>query len=518
MARFKTFTAGPGQGGGIDTQRATGDAFGGAVAGAVEDLGKTGRQVAASIQEHQIRQSLIQTHKDAAILREQAVRKLDELRQTGQPVNEPMEEWLTDRMSEFQDTRGSESARTLAEQTAANIYSDILQVARTADARLIGEQTKETADAMSQTMGVVLQRSPEFLPDYLDEARQFVEATGIPENLKPALIRAISADLAKNAVRGWVELDPQQALERLEAGKFDDYLDPDTRDVLASRIQTRLDREKSQANADRIEAERIQTIKSEQAMNFALLQAYDDDPNKRLTKNAVDRLALETHPDGTPVINPSRLDHLYGVVENVTKGVTVTTAPATLVDVIPRLSAGTITPEEIDTLMADGKLSANDYKTLRSVAEEGTSQQQLVRRNALGSVTAYMGLDSFTAQAQPDVGPATVEAMNMALEREQEYKADGKNPADYYLDGTFAQDARMIGRKFNLFGMRGDAATQLIDAGTREPGSVIDLGGQQFRFTGGDPDAVDEDGNFLNWELISPEEVTPTRTTSRGSR
>lgn len=506
MPTFKNFTANVGQSTIPQGQRATADAFGGDVAKATEQLGGTGQKVAQQAQEHIIRKSLLETYRDAALLREKATRRLDELSQTGEPVNEQMEEFLQNELSEFQDTRSTERARQLAEQTSANIASDVLHNARAKDAEAAALAADQTVKATNQQNGVRLQSNPDILPVILDENKGLVESLEIPDNLKPALLRELNSVSAKNAIRGWNEIDPNLALEKLGKGEFDQWVDPDERATLKSRIETSIKQEKEVAAAKRVEIERQKKMESRAFGNELLVAAHSDDPEERLESADVQAAALKTFADGDPMLSAAMVNQLYTTVKERARVGSINSTQDALLFVADGVATGEVDTDDIDDLFAQGQLSASDWRLYRSAAEDGPPALRSVRKVTMQNISSFMGILPGMENMLSGFGVAETELIEHAMTREQELEKEGKSRLEYYTGGEFQRDARAVSRKFGLTRTQNNLQGQVDDL---QPGEIMEVGGQRFRYNGGDKMEQDADGNFVNFDMVSPAEEGP---------
>jgi len=110
-----------------------------------------------------------------------------------------------------------------------------------------------------------------------------------------------------------------------------------------------------------------------------------------------------------------------------------------------------------------------------------------------------MGVMPELATMLPDFGIAKTELVEHALQREKELEKEGKSRLDYYTGGEFQKDARAIGSRYNLNTIQSDLRNEVTNL---QPGAELDVGGQKFRYNGGDPLEQDAEGNFVNFDLI----------------
>lgn len=91
----------------------------------------------------------------------------------------------------------------------------------------------------------------------LDEFEAGIEQLNVPADLKSRLVRDGRDRIARSFLEGLNERDPRQSQALLESGAFDDYLKPETLDVLRSEAGVEIRREETEQRA-RLAAEAAQ--------------------------------------------------------------------------------------------------------------------------------------------------------------------------------------------------------------------------------------------------------------------
>jgi hypothetical protein len=483
MPAFKNYTAELGTAGTPSSRAASSSDFGGATGDELYRAGEEGMQTSRRIMEANQQRDLIRAYRDAALLRQKAREEMDLLKQTGEPVTEKAKQLLDKETETYGANRETQRGRMLSQQHAIAIRTEIEHEARVHDAALVGQEAKDASTEIMQSNGVRLQSNPDLLPLIVAEQDDFVSDLTIPENLKKELKRTLNAEATKNAVRGWIEINPIDAKARIEKGEFDEHIEANARDVLLGNADTAIRAIETEKRIQRAEYDRQKTMTSSKAMVQAIVDAHSPDPEKRLTAMQISEMAMQTHADGSPLLDPSHVSGLFNIVEAIAKEGTLKTSQDVILDVVPRL--GTITPEELTEIASDPNrsMSGSDYERWMSIAQEGQTALKSMRSEALRNVPGLMDIPPQMAPMIPGFSKAYIELEALTRDREQEYKENNKNPVDYYRSGEFEKDVLRIGRGLDIVG----AGTEMIGAlNNLKVGDVVN----GFEYIGGDPDDV----------------------------
>lgn len=444
MATFKQFTADLSQSGVPSGQQATPAAFGGLQARALGDLGATAQNVSRELEAENDRRDLMAQYTEAAQARERAVKKLDELKATGEPVSEKMGEFLNEELVKLRENRLTKKGRAAADIAIANISADIGHAARTTDIGLAAEKAKEDAVQLIASNGAVLQKHPDMLPGILEQQRQFVEAMNLPPQVKRAMLRELNEEAGKNAVRGWISLDPYETEKMINEGKFDDVLKPDTRAALLGAAKTEQRAIETEKRLQRIEADRIKKEANERLMNDALLLAHDPDKPMQEKVSTIRQLAAQQK------LEPAQTSLLLNYLEKIATEKRIVTDPGVGIDVVTRIANNALTESELINLALTKNISLNDFERWMERVKEGSTALKSVRGESLRNVPGLMNVPPQLSQLMPQFGKVFIELEGLTREREQEFRAAGKNPLDYYRDGDYEKDVRKLGQQAGI--------------------------------------------------------------------
>lgn len=407
--------------------------------------------------------------KDAAIVRQQAIEKLDELRQSGKPIIESFTNYLNGAMDGARENRTTRVGQQLWDTHAAHMVADLGHSARLLDADREGQNAKNDVKQTLDANGITLQRDPTLLQRVQQENHDSVMGLNIPIQLKQELILHADAEAAKNAAQGWIMIDPHGAKDRLN--NRDDImstmLTADERFMLLARADSKI---RSDEEAQRVAfAQRAQQakLKNDQIMNDLLVRMH----RGALATTEVDKLSQTLDSDGRPAIEPQQVDHIYNYMEREAKEGPARTKPEWAGHVIMRILNETITPEEIIQLGIERKISTPDAERWALHAGEGRSALKAMRAQAVKAASVqfgiYPGLEGF---AGPEAQQARANYLNYLGDQEAALRKAGKPATDFYTEGI-AQEAV---QKFVPTGTK-MPLDQLKAAG--EAGTPVMLGG-----------------------------------------
>ena len=244
MPKLKTFSADLSPGSINSGERAQASPVGGAIA----DLGQSMSKTSDYLLAEQERTDAQNAYTELAQARQQAIQKLDELQQAGKPASGEMQNVLDAAVQDVRQNRTTKYGLSIVDHSAANMIADIGHSARMADAQLAGQQAKEQMASMVNANGDVLQRDPSLLSTITQEQEIVVDhLTGLTPEQRTTIKRQMNQEAAKNAVRGWIAIDPKQAGDRLNKGEWDKFLEPDAKAALIANAEAQVRSDESQA-------------------------------------------------------------------------------------------------------------------------------------------------------------------------------------------------------------------------------------------------------------------------------
>jgi hypothetical protein len=413
---------------------------------AISQLGQQIGRTADTTMDIAEKQDLLAEYVSSAKERAAAVVKLGELEKTGQPVSEAFAEYLSTRQQAVKENRTTAAGLAATEQHFANMAADLGSTAVHMDSKLAGDRAKAAANDVVDANGVVLQRDPALLEKVIAEQNAQVDLLdGLTPLQRGAIRKELTQEAAKNAVRGWISgaqtVDSaKRVAKELEAGKFDAYLDSENKASLLDRANANVRISEAQVRADQAEARRALADHQGQVFADTVLGIYDGKVGARDMRQLV--AAQEIDPDKVPMLMSMIERRAHQGAGGEPSAPKDYKALATLFE-----HAGDMTPSQVFEYAAANNLSAGDAKHFAAVAAEGDSTLKGIRRNALGQAAPqYFGYTPMPGNPKTaDITDSEVELSKIVRQREQEYRAAGKSPLDYYgLDGKFAEDAARV--------------------------------------------------------------------------
>lgn len=108
------------------------------------------------------------------------------------------------------------------------------------EASLAGVKAKENHMQAVNNFTSTLVRDPSLFPSLVEQndlaIDSMVSSGGLPAEIALKLKTSDRADLAKNAIRGWVKNDPESTKKELDAGKWDMFIDGDTKKQMYGEV------------------------------------------------------------------------------------------------------------------------------------------------------------------------------------------------------------------------------------------------------------------------------------------
>lgn len=275
-------------------------------------------------------------------------------------------------------------------------------------------------------------------------------------------------EIAKGTVYGVAGNNPQLARTMLASGKFGNYLDADQVKSLDGYAQT-VQRANDEAQKAAVAAQRKQEDDDfKGSLNKVQLSLVQPDgsilPSPSFYK---DVLALSTMPGAgrNPGEIKSLVDMAAAAREHQINHTFVSSDPQTYITLSKRVglpvTAGGLTPAEVNTAYAQGRLSDHDFSKLHEEIQKGDkendpAQKELTRRRTefLESIKTQMGqtgpLGSFL---KPEAAARFYAFQQDTENREDALKAAGKTPAEIMATIYNPRDAAYQGARVSAYSL-----------------------------------------------------------------
>lgn len=432
MPTLKTYTANLSGGGQLNVAPAQASPVGAGLRNLGRGLAGAGDTLLSEME----REDSQQAYLDVAKAREQLVQLVDDYHQRGEFASTALAENIDSLMQGARENRTTTAGRAIIDNSTATLATDLGHAARVADASLAGQQAKEQVASTINANGNVLQKDPSQLTSIITEQNSLVDTLPnlTPDQRKEAK-RQLSQEAAKNAVRGWIRLNPEMAKQRINDGEWDKYLDADAKDALSGQADTEIRSIETEKRLQASEARLQEKLNQDKLMNQSMEALYSGD----LTLGGIGAMARNQ------VLSPDQISHLYSLKKAmIAAGGSIKSDTGALIHVVNALQNDTLSQDLLDGLAADGQLSQSDYKLYSAAIAEGDTALRTVRKEAMDSVPqSFFGVfPGFPTNA--DQSHAVIKFDALAREREQEYRTAGKNPMDYYISGEYKKDAMAL--------------------------------------------------------------------------
>lgn len=226
----------------IETRRLTGDDFG---ASGARDLAQAG-QAMQSVSDVIHRQNEIEETNDAAVkiakVQAEKTNELQELVRSGQLNAEEFSNKLDEQMGQMSGDYTTSGAKAYFTRASAQLKSHFTTATVSAAAELAGVKAvsglQEELNARSST----LMKSPSAFSDTHQMMTESIDAKVQAGTLDFATAEKLklhaSGELAQGAIRGWAEIDPEEAQKQLKSGVWDKFLGTDQKKQILGEAQT----------------------------------------------------------------------------------------------------------------------------------------------------------------------------------------------------------------------------------------------------------------------------------------
>lgn len=244
----------------VQTRRASGDDFGAGIGEGMQQLGATVGRVNDVIYKRKEQNDVSNINAQVAQTHDEYTKRYQEELQKGTlDTDKFMEDFQThlDKAGEGIETRAGNLHYRAA---SAELKSHFLVTAASGQSQLAGKKAVEnyTTTLNSSSSALINDPSSFDLAMKLQTTGldNLVATGGLPAEAATKLKSQSATELAKSAVRGWNNLNPQLAKDQLNSGKFDQYFDGDVKKQLLGEVTMA-------ENAKLIESERLKRAHEE---------------------------------------------------------------------------------------------------------------------------------------------------------------------------------------------------------------------------------------------------------------
>lgn len=203
-----------------------------------------------------------------------------------------------------------------------------------------------------------------------DQINQLVLSQGLPAETAEKLKRAGVVELAKSAVRGWIQLDPENAKAQLKEGKWDGFVGGDEKYQLYKEAEQGIHAREVDAERKRREQERLLQKEREVTQNKFLSKVVDGSLDFKDILNS----NLEAFGSGSK-------DQFIRMIDENSKGGKIKTDPAIFTELFRRIHLPDGDPKkivdenELNQFVINRKLGFDDLNHLRGEVQGKRTQQ-----------------------------------------------------------------------------------------------------------------------------------------------
>lgn len=177
-----------------------------------------------AIHKRQIQKDLTKSHVESAAARDEITTQIDEGIRSGEIDLDQISNNLTEKFNEIGRGLETNQGKDDLSRSQADLRSQLMKYAAHGKASVDGEKAVEDINSFWSSQGSALQKDPSSFKDIVNANKEFVQSLTdsgqLPGNKTEELTRKGEEQLAKNAIRGWIDLNPTFAKQRLESEDF----------------------------------------------------------------------------------------------------------------------------------------------------------------------------------------------------------------------------------------------------------------------------------------------------------
>ncbi len=213
----------------------------GVVGQAIEGFGQAVGQAQDRIYRGNVQKEINQGYRDISTIRNQFTQRIEDDTKAGTIDTEKISTDYQDAINKVSGNFTTPEAKDYFEKHSLDLQGDILKSATVSQAHVTGQKAIEDWQTSINLNGNTLQKDPSSFQNILDSNNQTID-----ESFKNGQIDSVTAqklkrmsgqELAKSAVQGWADVNPDIAKQKLKAGEFDQHLDQDAKHQLEGQIE-----------------------------------------------------------------------------------------------------------------------------------------------------------------------------------------------------------------------------------------------------------------------------------------
>ena len=185
---------------------------------------KIGLGIVDAVHKRQIQQDLTKSHVESARVRDEVTTQIDESIRSGNVDLDDVSNNLTEKFNEISQGIETNQGKDDLTRGQATLRSQLMRYAAQGKANVEGDKAVENINSFWSSQGSALLKDPSSFKDIVNANKEFVfslqQSGQLPGNKTEELTRKGEEELAKNAIRGWIDLNPTFAKQRLESDEF----------------------------------------------------------------------------------------------------------------------------------------------------------------------------------------------------------------------------------------------------------------------------------------------------------
>lgn len=361
--------------------------------------------------------------------------EVDELVQNGTIDAQKYSETVNKRVDELGNNISTREGRMAYERNAARLKAQAYKRAARGQAAVAGAKaTANLTQELSNYSSSLFSDPSEFQTNYdafTASLSDQVNNGALPAAEAEKLRLSAGKDMAKSAMRGWAQLDPDIAEKKLKKGEFDGYLDGEAKSQMQTYIDQRRNANEAKANQAEANQRRAQKLRED---------AFIDKNIRKIVDGTLSVDEIFNSPD----LSGRAKEQIIEKVKKHAKDGGGRSDPAVYTNISSRILLPEGDPNKISDssqiLSFVGKgLTMKDWESLNNDLQKTPDGQamraskqsaQSVAKSAIlqKKVTGFFGSGQYSSESQAQLQNWT----NDVRALEQKFIEEKKNPRDLY--------------------------------------------------------------------------------------
>lgn len=180
--------------------------------------------VTDAVHKRQVQKDLTTGDVELAKAREEFTTQIDDGIRSGQIDLDEISNGLTEKFNDIGSGIETNQGKNAFLRQQADLRAQLMKYAAHGKASVDGDKAVEDINSFWSAQGSALQKDPSSFQDVISSQKAFIlnlqDSGMLPASKTPELTRKGEEELAKNAIRGWIDLNPEFAKQRLASEEF----------------------------------------------------------------------------------------------------------------------------------------------------------------------------------------------------------------------------------------------------------------------------------------------------------